>query len=60
MKTKTFDCVEMKRRCAEYVYGIIKDMTPEQEIEYWRRQTEEYRKERSERQARCTAPRDET
>jgi hypothetical protein len=30
----------MKRRGAERVYGIIKDMTPEQEVEYWREQTE--------------------
>ena len=58
MKTKTFDCVEMKRRCAEHVYSIIKDMTPEEEIEYWRRQTEEYRKERSAHQANSTAPTD--
>jgi hypothetical protein len=40
VKTKTFDCVEMKRRGAEYVYNIIKDMTPQQELEYWRKQTE--------------------
>jgi hypothetical protein len=30
----------MKRRGAEYVYNIIKDMTPQQELEYWRKQTE--------------------
>lgn len=41
----TFDCVEMKRRGAEYVYNIIKDMTPEQEVEYWRQRTEEIRRE---------------
>jgi hypothetical protein len=45
MKTKTFDCVEMKRRGAEYVYNIIKDMTPAQEVEYWRQRTEELRQE---------------
>lgn len=46
MKTKTFDCVEMKRRGAEYVYSIIKDMTPEEKVEYWRQRTEEMRRER--------------
>jgi len=45
MKTKTFDCVEMKRRGAAYVYGIIKEMTPEEEVEFWRKQTEEMRRE---------------
>lgn len=45
MKTKTFDCVEMKRRGAEYVYNITKDMTPQEEVEYWRKRTEELRQE---------------
>ena len=45
MKTKTFDCVEMKRRGSEYVYSIIKDMTPEEELEFWRQRTEEMRRE---------------
>lgn len=47
MKTKTFDCVEMKRHGAEHVYSIIKDMTPAQEVEYWRKRTEEMRQEQS-------------
>lgn len=42
MKTKTFDCVEMKRRGAEYVHSITKDMTLEEEIEYWRKRSEEF------------------
>lgn len=29
----------MKRRGAEHVYSVIKDMTPEQELEYWRDET---------------------
>jgi hypothetical protein len=56
MKTKQFDCVEMKRRGAEYVYSIIKDMTPEQEIEYWRKRTEELREEQSKNRSKTTAP----
>jgi len=45
MKTKTFDCVEMKRRGAEWVQKRLASMTPEQELEYWRQQTEELRRE---------------
>jgi hypothetical protein len=36
MKTKTFDCVEMKHRGAEKVREQTKDMTPEQELAFWR------------------------
>ena len=45
MKTKTFDCVEMKRRGAELVQERLASMTPEQELEFWRQQTEELRRE---------------
>ena len=47
MKTKTFDCVEMKRRGAEHVYSITKNMTPSQELEFWRKRTEEIRREQA-------------
>jgi hypothetical protein len=47
MKTKTFDCVEMKRRGAEHVYSIIKDMTAAEEIAYWRKRTQELREEQA-------------
>jgi hypothetical protein len=36
MKTKTLDCVEMKRKGGRYVYNQVKDMTPEEELAYWR------------------------
>jgi hypothetical protein len=52
MKTKTFDCVEMKRKGAEYVYNIIKDMTPEEEVAYWRQQTETMRQRQATLRAR--------
>jgi len=45
MKTKTFDCVEMKRRGALRVHERLKDMTLEQQIEYWRGRSEEFRRE---------------
>ncbi len=38
MKTKTFDCVEMKRKGAERIYQLVKDMTPAEELEFWRPQ----------------------
>lgn len=46
---KDFDCVEMKRRGAQRVYETIKDMTREEEIEYWRRRTAEMRKKVAQR-----------
>lgn len=36
MKTKTFDCVEMKHQGAEKVKEWTKGMTPEQELAFWR------------------------
>jgi hypothetical protein len=41
MKTKTFDCVDLKRRGAERVQAELDGMTPGQQVEYWRRSTEE-------------------
>ena len=43
MRTKRFDCVEMKRRGYRAVYEAIKGMTLEQEVEYWRNRTEQLR-----------------
>lgn len=39
MKTspmKDFDCIRMKREAQERIYKEIKDLTPEQEITYFR------------------------
>jgi len=44
MKVKTFDCVEMKTRGAEQVRQQIAGMSPLQELEFWRNQTEEIRR----------------
>ena len=41
---KKFDCVEMKRKGARKVYEATKDMTVEEEVEYWRRRTDEARR----------------
>jgi len=43
--TKTFDCVEMKRRGALKIYERLKDMTVDQKAEYWRKRGEAFRKE---------------
>ncbi len=50
-KTKTFDCIEMKRRGAEHVRRLTSGMTPEEELEFWHRETEELRKQQRERRA---------
>ncbi len=41
MKTKTFDCVEMKHEGARRIYEELKDKTVEEQIDYWRRGTED-------------------
>jgi hypothetical protein len=45
MKTKTFDCVEMKRHAALRIHEQMKDMTLQQKIDYRRRRSEEFRRE---------------
>jgi hypothetical protein len=44
MKTKSFDCVEMKRQGAQMVQKGIAELTPEQEVEFWREHTEKLRR----------------
>jgi hypothetical protein len=41
MKTKTFDCVNMKREAAEKIYQQIKSMTLEEELRFWNSTTED-------------------
>ena len=38
---KEFDCVEFKRRAQSRIYERIKDLSPEEEIEYFRRAADE-------------------
>ncbi len=47
MKTKTFDCVEMKRRGAERIHERLKNMTLEQKIDYWRQRSQSFRTEQA-------------
>jgi hypothetical protein len=48
MKTKTFDCVEMKRKAAARIHEQIGNLTLDQKIEYWRLRNEEFRAEQEE------------
>ena len=45
MKTKTFDCVEMKRRAALRIYERTRDLDIDQKTEYWRTRSEKFRTE---------------
>jgi hypothetical protein len=49
MKTKTFDCVEMKQRGAEQVQQELMKMTPEEEIAFWQKGTEKLRQKQQTR-----------
>ncbi len=43
MKTKKFDCIEMKRKSQELIYDKIKKMTPDEELEFWQKGTNSLR-----------------
>ena len=44
MKTKTFDCVQMKRRGAERITKNLEGKTFEEKLKYWQSGTEKLRK----------------
>ena len=44
MKTKTFDCVEMKRRGAERVMKLLEGKTFEEKLKFWKNGTQELKK----------------
>lgn len=48
MKTKTFDCVEMKRRGAEEVQKALMGLTPEDELAFWQSGTAELKRRQAE------------
>ena len=39
-KAKAFDCVAMKRAAAAEVFELTKEMTFEQRVEFWRKETD--------------------
>ena len=44
MRTKAFDCVQMKRRGAELVRKQLEGKSFEQRLEYWQKGTEDLKK----------------
>lgn len=44
MKTKTFDCVQMKRQGSELVRKQLEGKSLEQQLEYWQKGTYELKK----------------
>ncbi|MCA9410420.1 MAG: hypothetical protein KC944_04370 [Candidatus Omnitrophica bacterium] len=61
MKTKTFDCVEMKRRGATRIHEAIKDFTFEEKVAYWEKRSREYQEVVQERRAtRSEGPAEES
>lgn len=44
METKTFDCVEMKRRGAELVQKKLKGKAYAQKLDYWQKGTNKLKK----------------
>lgn len=48
-KTKSFDCIEMKRKAALRIHEAVKDMTVEQEVAFWRKQNEDFHRPQTER-----------
>ena len=51
---KSFDCVEMKRRGAEALRKRLAGMTFEQEVEFWRKRSEEFEREQQRLRAKAT------
>lgn len=48
MRTKTFDCIEMKRRGAERILKELKSLKDqEEELSYWKKANQETMQERS-------------
>ena len=43
MKTKSFDCVAMKRAAAEQIYEQLKDKSPTEQCAFWKSGEEELR-----------------
>ncbi len=49
MKTKTFDCVAMKRRGAERIYEKTKGMTLSEQVAFWKERSDDLRKAQREK-----------
>ena len=56
MKTKTFDCVEMKHRGAEKLKEKIDRLTVQQELAFWAERSQELRERQVLTHGRSTQP----
>lgn len=45
MKTKSFDCIKMKRKGSLKIHALLKGKSVEEQIAYWRERNERFRKE---------------
>lgn len=43
MKTKAFDCVEMKHRGAQRVQDLLKQMSLDEQLAFWKKETDALR-----------------
>jgi hypothetical protein len=48
MKTKTFDCVRMKRQGAERVMKQLESKSFQEQVEYWHKGTEDLKRHQQE------------
>lgn len=48
MKTKTFDCVRMKRQGAERVMKQLEGKSFQEQLEYWQKGTEDLKRRQQE------------
>jgi hypothetical protein len=58
MKTKTFDCVEMKHRGAEQVKEKIDRLTVQQELAFWAERSNELKQRQATAKAQIEPPGD--
>lgn len=54
MKTKSFDCVEMKRQGSLRIYEETKDLTFEEKVAYWQKKNVAFLQRHEERRRNTT------
>ena len=55
MKTKRFDCVDMMHRGAKRIYRATKNMSRDEELEYWRQKASQLQSTQTKRKGTRTA-----
>ena len=53
MKTKVFDCIQMKRKGALLVQKHLQGKTFEQQIKYWKKGTEDLKRLQQKLRSKC-------